>query len=483
MGLRINTNLPSLAALRQLNRTDERLSQSLRRLSTGLRINSAADDPFGLAIAERLRSQIDGLRQASQNASSASNLIATAEAALNEVSALLVDIREAAVFALNTGGASIEQIDAEQDAVDNAIEAIDRIAATTRFATRQLLSGASAFEIASQDAEIIDLQPFSVSFDPHSATTTFTLVVSQNASQATLAMDDGSGTVAAGGDVTLRVTGGTGTAEISLASGATLAEATDAVNLLRSSTGVYASGGSLFSEDFGSAASIRIEQVTGAGAFTGAGGAIAAVGNAAEDGGTDAAATLDGIPAGAQGNRLTVVSSIFTGRLELAPLSAAGTYRFAIAESGLLFQLSNKGGQADRAIVGIPSVYSQDLGRSAISTGGAVTFGFLASLTSGGANDLRRDPANALAVADAAIDQVTSVRAFLGSFVNDNVEPAVRELSVHIENLTASESAIRDLDLAAETAELSKKQVLMQAGISVLAQANAIPQAVIGLLS
>ena len=132
MGLRINTNIQSLTAVRLLRETDRSLSTSLERLSTGLRINRAADDPSGLVISEQLRAQISSLKQATENASFASNLLNTAEAALNEVSSLLIQIRESAVFALNTGGASVEQIDAEQDSVDQALEAIDRIASTFR---------------------------------------------------------------------------------------------------------------------------------------------------------------------------------------------------------------------------------------------------------------------------------------------------------------------------------------------------------------
>ena len=106
----------------------------------------------------------------------------------------------------------------------------------------------------------------------------------------------------------------------------------------------------------------------------------------------------------------------------------------------------------------------------------------MSSLTSGGPNDLTADPTNAIRIIDVAIDQVTGIRSFLGSFVNDNIEPALRQLSVHLENLTASEATIRDLDFAEETANLTKHQILFQAGISVISQANQIPQAIIQLL-
>ena len=486
MGLRVNTNVSSQTALRLLQNTDQNLSRSLQRLSTGLRINVASDDPSGLVISEQLRAQISSLEQASENASNASNLINTTEAALNEVNAILIRIRESAVYALNTGGASVEQINAEQDSVDQALEAIDRIAATSRFATRNLLNGDSGFDIRSQSSAILELNPISVVFDQRGNSTDFSLVVTQNASQAVLDMDNDTGTVASGGAVTLRITGDLGTEDISLPSGATVTQFAEAINLLRGNTGVYASGAgsaaSLYSEEFGSEATIRIEQVAGTGTFTGAGGAVTTIGEFTDDSGVDVAATLNGIPVRSDGNNLRLVSSVFTGQIDLEPLSGTGTYTFTIAQSGLTFQLSNQGLTTDQATIGLPSVYSNVLGRQAFDTGGVTSYGFLNTMSSGGTNDLRNDPSNAIKIVDTAIDQVTTIRAFLGAFVNDNIEPTLRELSVHIENLAASESTIRDLDFAKETGELARHQVLFQAGISVIAQANAIPQSVIQLL-
>ena len=103
MGLRINTNVPALGALRNLHAADKNLQKSLERLSTGLRINRASDDPSGLVISEQLRAQVGSMKQALENSQNASNLIGTAEAALSEVSDLLVGIRESIVFAMNTG--------------------------------------------------------------------------------------------------------------------------------------------------------------------------------------------------------------------------------------------------------------------------------------------------------------------------------------------------------------------------------------------
>ncbi len=149
MALRINTNIASITALRNLQSTDGDMRRTLERLSTGLRINSAADDPSGLVISEQLRKQIASMKQAVLNSQDASNMINTAEAALAETHSLLIQIRESAVFALNSGGNSPEQVDAEQDSVDNMISSIDRIAETTSWASRRLLDGTSAIKTVS----------------------------------------------------------------------------------------------------------------------------------------------------------------------------------------------------------------------------------------------------------------------------------------------------------------------------------------------
>jgi len=482
MALRINNNVSSQVALRNLRETDRSQNTTLERLSTGLRINRASDDPSGLVISEQLRAQVASLKKAVENAQSAANLIGTAESALNEISSLLIQMRESAIFSLNTGGASVKQLRAEQDSVDQAIQAIDRIASTTRFGTRNLLNGESGFNVKSQASNVLDLHPISMRFDQRTSQTTYTLEVTTSAEQALLSAVGGSGAVASGGNITLRLTGNRGTEEITLASGATLTAFEDAVNILRGNTGIYASAGFIYSEGFGSSQTVRVELVGGTGAFSGAGGALTAKGNFLDDFGVDAVASLNGSAARARGNDLSIVSSFFTGSIGLAPQTATGTYTFTVRNSGLLFQLANQGVPTDQTILGIPAVATTNIGFEERTTGGVTYGGFVRSLASGGQNDMLTDPGNAIRILDAAIDQISDIRAFLGAFTHDNIEPAIRELGVHIENLSSSESTIRDLDFAAATAELTKNQILFQAGISVIQQANQIPQSVLRLL-
>ena len=142
---RINTNVPSLVAQNRLQTSNNDLQTALNRLSTGLRINSGADDPAGLIASEALRSEITSLGQAISNTRRANQIISTADSALGEVSSLLNDIRGLVVEAANSGGLSDEEIAANQLQIDSSLEAVNRIAQTTTFQGRKLLDGSLDF--------------------------------------------------------------------------------------------------------------------------------------------------------------------------------------------------------------------------------------------------------------------------------------------------------------------------------------------------
>ncbi len=490
MGLRINTNVPALTALRTLSANDRNLQGNLERLSTGLRINSAADDPSGLVISEQLRAQVGSMRQALENSQHASNLIGTAEAAMNEVSDLLVQIRESVVFALNSGGNDDSQIDAEQDSIDNAIKSIDRIAQTTQFANRKLLDGSSGINVTSQAGAITNLDLQNIAFDGASVQQ-YTVGVTVVASQAAL-FSGASFAATSGGTTIIRLTGSEGTQDISIASGFGVTSFDDAVNIFTSDTGVFASGGVLYSVEFGSSESVSVEVVTGT-LILGAGGAanISATSGVQTDSGANAQGFINGAAFDADGNDIRIVSDVLTGNISLADGTAAGAYTFTVSDSGLTFQLNKDEGVQDREQVGISSIHSSFLGSRArtinsLSTGGGTgtitVGGFLSSLVSGGSSDLDSDPRNALRIVDLAIDEVTKRRAHLGAFQSQTIDRNINALSIAVENLAASESSIRDLDFAQETSDFTKNQILYQSGISVLAQSNLISQSVLSLL-
>ncbi|MEK7682336.1 MAG: flagellin, partial [Chloroflexota bacterium] len=154
MGLRINQNIAALNAARNLRITDGAMSKSLERLSSGFRINRAADDPAGLIISENLRAQVAGLGQAIKNSNNAVNLIKTAEAALDEVLKQVRSIRTLALDALNTGASDAVARAADQTQIQSSIDSINRIANTTQFGKIKLLNGSSGVRGSTNDVTL-----------------------------------------------------------------------------------------------------------------------------------------------------------------------------------------------------------------------------------------------------------------------------------------------------------------------------------------
>ncbi|MCP3972859.1 MAG: hypothetical protein GY720_00030, partial [bacterium] len=143
MAFRINHNIASMNAYRNLARNDMGLSRSLEHLSSGLRINKSADDPAGLVVSENMRAQIAGLGQALENSELATAMVQTAEGALTEVHSLLTSMRELAIHAANEGANSAADLAADQSEIDNALATINRIASQTQFGTKTLLDGSN----------------------------------------------------------------------------------------------------------------------------------------------------------------------------------------------------------------------------------------------------------------------------------------------------------------------------------------------------
>jgi flagellin len=143
MAMRINHNIAALNALRNLNKTDEEMSMSLERLSSGQKINRAADGPAALVISEQMRGQIASVNQAIQNSEASVSMVQTAEAAMNEVNNLLISMRQLAIHAANEGANDKKMLAADQAEVENALDTIDRIARTSQFGTRTLLDGSN----------------------------------------------------------------------------------------------------------------------------------------------------------------------------------------------------------------------------------------------------------------------------------------------------------------------------------------------------
>ena len=176
MALRINHNLASLDAHRNLVLSTNNLASSMEKLSSGYRINKGSDDPAGLVISEQFRAQIAGLNRAIENSEGSIDMVQTAEGALTEISNLLISMRELAIHAANEGFNDANQLAADQAEIDNAIKTIDRIAATTQFGTKKLLDGSKSnvATITSSNSSKVTIRESNLTTGTHSITATKT---------------------------------------------------------------------------------------------------------------------------------------------------------------------------------------------------------------------------------------------------------------------------------------------------------------------
>lgn len=471
---RINTNVASLTAQRGLTRSQKTLGDTLQRLSSGLRINRGADDPAGLIVSEGLRSEISGITQAIDNSQRASNVIATAEGALNEVASLLLSIKSLVVEAANTGALSDDEIAANQVQVDSAIESITRIANATTFAGLKLVNGSldyitsgvatneiSALKITQANFGTADFQPVEVN-------------VTASAKLAELQFRASAIT----GDATIEVRGNTGVETLSFVNSASVSSVLFAVNQLSDSTGVAAeyinsanpnSGISFISTDYGSKQFVAIRAQ--AGTFT----TVDELGaTSVREEGQDATATINGAAATGDGRKITLNTVSLDVEITLDQSFGLGQSSFAITGGGAKFQLGPQVSTSQQVGLSIESIAATALGNDEV--------GFLNNLRTGGSNELAVDPRGASDIIETAIKQVAVLRGRLGAFERNTLQTNINSLQISLENVTASESSIRDADFATETAALTRAQILTQAGTSVLATANSTPQNVLSLL-
>src|SRR5262245_44346269 len=245
---RINTNIPSLRAINELSHNNSDLTLRLQRLSSGLRINGGADDPAGLIASESLRSELRGLQGAIDNSSRAINVIGTADAALGEVSSLLLEIKGLINKSANEGALSETEIQANQLQVDSLLESINRIANTTQFNGKKLLNGELGYTVSNQDQTAIQrLQLFGARI-PFGTTLDVNVNVTQSAQTAHIGIGFGGtsglsagGTLSAGNNVTLVVRGTLGTETFAFNGGTAQSSIVDTVNSFTALTGVSAS--------------------------------------------------------------------------------------------------------------------------------------------------------------------------------------------------------------------------------------------------
>lgn len=472
---RINTNVASLYAQQGLAKSQQSLNTTLQRLSTGLRINSGADDPAGLIASQQLKSELAGITTAVGNSQRANNVIATAEGALNEVSALLQSVKGLIVQAANSGAMSADEIKANQLQLDSAVQSITRISETTTFAGLHLIDGSLDYLTSGLDTSTIQALNISQANFGSNATVPVQVNVLTSAQQANLEFTNSS----IAQSVTLEITGNNGTQTLTFTSGTAASAIAYAVNTISDSTGVVAkpinpgavTSGLIFTSDgFGSKSFVSVTAQSGTFATTDING------NAqTRTVGRDAVATVNGALTTGDGLTLKLNTSSLDMDLSLNKNFGAGQTSFAITGGGALFQLGAQVSSNQQVSIGIQSVAASKLGNGDV--------GYLSDVVTGGKNSLvAGQAAGASKIIEAAITQVSIMSGRLGAFQTDTLNTNINSLNVAMENVTAANSTIADADFAAETANLTRAQILVQAGTSVLSTANSTPQTVLSLL-
>jgi len=598
MGLRINTNITAMTAQRNLALADASLFKSVQRLSSGLRINTAADDPAGLAISEQLRAQIAGLNAAIVNTERAINLINTMEGALNEVNSLLISMRELALDAANSGINNETSLAADQAEIANAIQTITRISDTTQFSIQTLLDGTfensvtlaspNAAGITNLDNSSLRTGTYTISLtnvtQASAAITTdqpdpgvlnnvtlagvggvgdpdglesgaHTIVVTEATGAFVTSTDttvlDGLSTITAGATITIDSAGlsltaifeGDETNTIANIVAELNAEVRDVVletqfvgvingdgtySILIDTNNADVGAGQTLTISFASAASAQafgfasqtvtsnngqnvgivlddgdiLRLSTGTTGFTISdhnGGTLALTFEAPFltqnliDGATlnvnVTSATFDvrlgagqtvsfrsgdnkTISAGNDANGIPVGSIDVNFGFFNVPAGDTTT-SISVIDRAMQFQVGPNPNQTVK-------ISTQDISSDKLARG-LQTLSNFASLqdvdvtTVQGAND-------SVLLVDKAIDEISRLRAKLGAFAQNTLETNLRSLRIAEENLSAAESTIRDMDISVEISEFTRSQILLSAGVSVLAQANAVPQTVLQLL-
>jgi flagellin len=474
---RINTNVSSLRAINSLSSNQSSLDTSLTRLSTGLRINTAADDPSGLIASETLRTEMAGIEAAVENSERANNVIATAEGALNEVSALLVQLQSLITSSANDGALSEDEIEANQAEIDSILESIDRISNTTEFNGKSLLDGSLEYTLSGVDTSVLNSVDVYSADVPDDADLNVTLQVKTAAQAAELVYT--SGPTGSADSLSLQISGNEGTSVVTIDGSATVAAIASAINVYTANTGVSASlsGTAIVfnSKTYTDDSFVTVTSIGTTDFKTKAAGGTAAT--SSTDKGSDADVYVNGQKATVEGEQVTLRNSTLdvSVLMDTSFSTAIGSTSFAITGGGANFQLSSTVSSSGQASLSLASVSTGSLGNGAV--------GYLSSIGSNGANNVTDKAEIAQEIVEAAILQVSSMRARLGAFQSNVLDTNINSQEVALENVTSSESAIRDADFAEETSNMTRAQILVSATTTVLKTANSNPQNVLSLLS
>jgi len=486
MSLRVNHNMSAVNAHRNVVQNSNAQSKTMEKLSSGLKINRAADSPAQLQISENLRAQGAGLRQAIDNSEMAVSLMQTAEGALEEVSRALVQARQLAVHAGNEGANDQSMLQADQSEINNILEQVNRIATSTQYGHNYLLDGSRAgngvttgeyleFVEGSTEAHSSGVGGYGIKIDnaatraTHSGTVGLTQGVIDAGEQITI--------TEAGRTVNFLTEKGQSVEQTMNDLESAIDEAGLNIDLMRPFPPATSGGApqviTLRHKEFGSEHSFHAASNTA--------GLVSSVSNRNEliANGTDVSGEINGEQASGRGQILTgdigadTVEGIkirYTG--ETAPPGGkAGTLTFS--QNSLTFQIGGNANQFSQ--FSLRSMKAADLGRGESNSSGFKALDEVKMLSAAQAQD-------AIAVIDKAIEEVNSNRGEMGAFQKNNLESNLNYLRIAHENTVSSESVVRDADMAHEMAQFTRNQIMTEASTAMLAQANQSSMTVMKLL-
>ena len=480
MGLFVNTNVSSLNARRALNNTTSGMGKSFARLASGLRINTAKDDAAGLQISSRLDSQVRGLNAAVRNTNDGISLAQTVEGALDQSGSILQRMRELSVQAANDTN-TVDDRESIQAEVDQLIEELDRIAETTTFNNQKVLDGSfsgAKFHVGANARETISVGVQDARSDKLGRQARYTSSNDIQVAGGNQALQDNDAVI---NGVTIRSTDSTDDLVSTTLNNASAISKAAAVNDSTEFTGVRAIVESTIVVGTSDIAAVTLDSTNN---VTINGEVITSIRiqdndsddtlidaiNAQTDN-TGVVASLDEdhrlVLTAHDGRNIEVTVSGNATRLGLA--AAAGT---TVTGGRITLQSTEQFFMEGNAIDKLGDV----------GGAGATLFGVNSDQSVEAVDVTTREGANVgIDIIDVAISQVSSIRADLGAIQN-RMESTVRNLQAGAENLSAAKSRIKDADFAEETAVFAKNQILQQAGVSILAQANGAPNIALSLL-
>ncbi|MCP4294129.1 MAG: flagellin [Proteobacteria bacterium] len=532
MTLRINHNTAAINSWRNLKKTDAALSKTLERLSSGEKLNRAADGPANLVIAEQMRAQVKSLEQAANNSEMSISMVQTAEASLNEVNNILVSMRQLSLHAANEGANDDKMLAADQSEIQHSISTLDGIAKQAQFGSRNLLNGSNGVSgvAVGEGVRFVKAEPVSQSspadgyvIDITEAATRARMVGNRTLSQDEIDAGNVQFTLHEGGS--------------SLTYFSKVGETMDSIiknieqmisqNNLNVEIGLTEDG-RLFAEhkEYGSDPTF--------GVVISADGLLSEEANVLEEAiqGLDVQGTIGGelsygagqYLTGAKGTRADGVTIQYSGGLKTEPqvdengdpiyvddfendnqaigvpevdengnmvLDADGEIvmdtsnipappvdtaegSVYVSNNSLTFQIGPNMGHT--VAIDLPNVNTYTLSRGIDNESGFMALGDIDVTTFQGSQD-------ALKLIDQAIYEISAARGRLGAFQKNTLETNLNNLRYATENMVSAESVIRDTDMAAEMSNFTKQQILLSSGMAMLGQANQTPKSVLSLLN